>query len=385
MFEMYVESGGKKLRCGYTTGSCSAGAAKAATMILFNKVKTLDEINIISPKGINISMPINKIEKNEDFVECSILKFSGDDPDITKGLEIKAKVRKILKSEEADNISKEFNELEDIDIVVIKGGIGVGTVTKDGLFVSKGEPAINPVPRMIIRKEVMEVIPNGERVEVTISVPKGEEIAKKTFNPRLGIEGGISILGTSGIVYPMSEDALKASIKLEITQKALNNKRLILTFGNLGENYCKKLGYKEEEIIICSNFIGFALEECVSVNITSVIVVGHIGKMSKIAYGCFNTHSRVNGVRLEVLGLELALLGYDMELVKEVLKEKTCEGAVKLLGDGYYDLYKNIGTKIINKIREYVYNELDVDCVMYYGASEPNLLWSSEDERKKNK
>lgn len=385
MFEMYVESGGKKLRCGYTTGSCSAGAAKAATMILFNKVKTLDEINIISPKGINISMPINKIEKNEDFVECSILKFSGDDPDITKCLEIKAKVRKILKSEEADNISKEFNELEDIDIVVIKGGIGVGTVTKDGLFVSKGEPAINPVPRMIIRKEVMEVIPNGERVEVTISVPKGEEIAKKTFNPRLGIEGGISILGTSGIVYPMSEDALKASIKLEITQKALNNKRLILTFGNLGENYCKKLGYKEEEIIICSNFIGFALEECVSVNITSVIVVGHIGKMSKIAYGCFNTHSRVNGVRLEVLGLELALLGYDMELVKEVLKEKTCEGAVKLLGDGYYDLYKNIGTKIINKIREYVYNELEVDCVMYYGASEPNLLWSSEDERKQNK
>jgi len=393
MFEMYIETGGQRLRCGYTTGSCSAGAAKAATMILFNEVETLSEIEIASPKGINITMPIEAIVKFDDYVECTILKYSGDDPDSTRGIEIKAKVKKIGtidniqctdKSEyEAMNnsqykLDEDFNELEDADMVVLKGGIGVGTVTKDGLFVPKGDPAINPVPRKMIKEEVMKVLPNGERVEVTISVPQGIEIAKKTFNPRLGIEGGISILGTTGIVYPMSEESLKASIKLEITQKALNNERLILTFGNLGDNYSKELGYKEDEIVICSNFIGFALESCVSCKVKSIIIVGHIGKMSKIAYGCFNTHSRVTGVRLEVVGLELALLGYDISLVQKVLEEKTCEGAVKMLGLGYSKLYENIGKKIVAKINEYVYGELEVEAVMYYGASKPNLLWKSD-------
>ena len=387
MFEMYIEASGKRLRCGYTTGSCSAGAAKAATKILFNEVETLSEIEIASPKGINIAMPIEAIVKIEDYVECTILKYSGDDPDSTRGIEIKARVRKI-KNAQCTMYNSQlkqdcvFNELEDVDRVVIKGGIGVGTVTKDGLFVPKGQPAINPVPRKMIIEEVMKALPKGERVEVTISVPQGIEIAKKTFNPRLGIEGGISILGTTGIVYPMSEESLKASIKLEITQKALNNERLVLTFGNLGDNYCKEIGFKEEEIVICSNFIGFALETCVSCKIKSIAIVGHIGKMSKIAYGCFNTHSRVTGVRLEVIGLELALLGYDISLVEKVLREKTCEGAVKMLGDGYSKLYENIGKKIVSSIVGYVHGDLEVNAVMYYGASKPILLWKSEEEAK---
>ena len=376
MFEMYIETGGKKLRCGYTTGSCSAGAAKAATRSLFNEAETLSEIEITSPKGINITMPIEAIVKFDDYVECTILKYSGDDPDSTSGIEINAKVRKINNAN--CKLDEAFNELEYADMVLLKGGIGVGTVTKDGLFVPKGDPAINPVPRNMIKDEVKKVLPKGERVEVIISVPQGVEIAKKTFNPRLGIEGGISILGTTGIVYPMSEESLKASIKLEITQKALNNERLILTFGSLGNNYSKELGFKEDEIVICSNFIGFALESCILGKVKSIIIVGHIGKMSKIAYGCFNTHSRVNGVRLEVIGLELALLGYDISLVEKVLKEKTCEGAVKMLGVGYSKLYENIGKKIVSRISEYVYGELEVQAVMYYGASKPLLLWKSD-------
>lgn len=390
MFEMYVDVDGKRLRCGYTTGSCSAGAAKAATIILFNKEKNLNEIEIATPKGIDVTMPIESIEKFDDYVECTILKDGGDDPDNTHGIEIKAMVKrikpinnKIFQNEDLqkfDSVLVEDSRAEkedELERVVLKGGTGVGIVTKDGLFIPKGQAAINPVPRKMIKEEVLKVLPTGERVEVIISVPQGEKVAKKTFNPRLGIEGGISILGTTGIVYPMSEDALKASIKIEITQKAINNERLVLTFGNLGDNYCKELGFKEEEVVTCSNFIGFALETCVSCKVKSIIIVGHIGKMSKIAYGCFNTHSKVNGVRLEVIALELALLGYDMSLVKRVLEEKTCEGAVKMLGDGYDKLYENIGNKIVQKIKEYVYGELEVDAVMYYGASNPILLWKS--------
>lgn len=378
MFEMYIESGINKLRCGYTTGSCATGAAKSATMLLFDLIKCEEELNDIeidTPKGIKIEMPIDNIIVEKNFAKCTILKFSGDDKDITMGLEIQAKVEKISK-EEAFKLSKHLISNED-KTIILDGGIGVGKVTKDGLFVKKGEPAINPVPRQMIIKEIESILPQNKYVKVTISVPQGEEISKKTFNKRLGIEGGISILGTSGIVYPMSEDALKASIKLEINQKSLKCKNLILTFGNLGENYCKTLGYKDEEIIICSNFIGFALECCVSCKVKSIVIVGHIGKMSKIAYGCFNTHSRVCGVRLEVLALELALLGYNISLVNKVLSEKTCEGAVKLLGNGYEKLYKNIGEKILNSIRNYVYDELKVDGIMYYGASNPILLWSS--------
>ncbi|OVE68681.1 cobalamin biosynthesis protein CbiD [Clostridium diolis] len=390
MFEMYVDVDGKRLRCGYTTGSCSAGAAKAATIILFNKEKNLNEIEIATPKGIDVTMPIELIEKFDDYVECTILKDGGDDPDNTHGIEIKARVKKIkpidnkifqnedLQKFDSVLVEDSGAEKEDeLERVVLKGGTGVGIVTKDGLFIPKGQAAINPVPRKMIKEEVLKVLPHGERVEVIISVPQGEKVAKKTFNPRLGIEGGISILGTTGIVYPMSEDALKASIKIEITQKAINNERLVLTFGNLGDNYCKELGFKEEEMVTCSNFIGFALETCVSCKVKSIIIVGHIGKMSKIAYGCFNTHSKVNGVRLEVIALELALLGYDMSLVKRVLEEKTCEGAVKMLGDGYDKLYENIGNKIVQKIKEHVYGGLEVDAVMYYGASNPILLWKS--------
>lgn len=379
MFEMYVEANGKKLKCGYTTGACSAGAAKAAAMILFNKVEELNEIEIASPKGINIEMPIEAIEIGKDYVECTILKNGGDDPDNTHGTPIKAKVRRSCDSQDKI-INEEFETncagAKD-ERVLLKGGIGVGIVTKDGLFVPKGEPAINPGPRKMIKDEVMKVLPEGEKVEVIISVPEGVEIAKKTFNQRLGIEGGISILGTTGIVHPMSEESLKASIQLEINQKALNNEKIVLTFGNLGDNYCRELGYREEEIVICSNYIGFALETCVSSKVKAVAIVGHIGKMSKIAYGCFNTHSKINGVRLEVIALELALLGYDLSLVQRILEEKTCEGAVKFLGAGYDKLYENIGTKIIEKSTEYVREELKIDAVMYYGAVNPVLLWKS--------
>ena len=316
--ELYMEKDGKRLRLGYTTGSCAAAAAKAgAWMLLTGKRK--ETITLDTPKGIRLTLAVREITMTKNAVSCAIEKDAGDDPDVTKGTLIFATVAR-----------------KDTPGVEIDGGTGIGRVTKRGLDQPVGNAAINSVPRNMIREnveEVMRLMDYSGGLSIIISAPEGEALAKKTFNPRLGILGGISILGTTGIVEPMSEKALVETIRVELRQRRVSGKEsALLTPGNYGSDFItRELGLNMNIAVQVSNFIGDGLDICRELGFRGVLLVGHIGKLVKIAGGMLNTHSRYGDCRMEFLGAYAAAAGTSAQAVREILECVTCDDAVRLL------------------------------------------------------
>lgn len=361
IMEEFVTVGGKKLRKGYTTGTCAAAASKAAVSMLVSG-KIIQEIDIDTPAGIKLKLPVSDAHLDYKFAECSIVKDGGDDPDITSGLKVFSRVELIEDNEDNQ--------------VIVKAGEGIGRVTLPGLKVEVGKPAINPAPMKMIHNSVREVLPHDKGVIVTLSVPGGQEIAKKTYNPKLGIVGGISIIGTKGIVEPMSEEAWKEALALELN--VLRNKgykTCVFVFGNYGEEFAiSKLGIEKERIIKISNFVGFMLDKAVEYGIRNILFVGHIGKLIKVAAGIFHTHSRVADARMEILTAYGALEGASIEVVRKIYSCKTTGEAISIIeSNGLNRIYERISCNVSKRCIEYTYGKINVGTVLF--NEDNNLLF----------
>ena len=313
----YAIRDGKKLYYGYTTGTCAAAAARAAALMLATG-QTVPYVDILTPKGIALNLEVLEPSLSGDSARCAIRKYSGDDPDVTDGILVYADVT-----------------LQSAPGVTVDGGEGVGRVTKPGLKQAVGEAAINPVPLRMIREEAERVAEDYgiKGLKVIISIPAGVELAKRTFNPRLGIVGGISVLGTSGIVEPMSEAALVESIGLELRQKyALGCRRILIAPGNYGADFIRSLAHVEEtELVKCSNFIGQTIDMAVSAGYEEMLFISHIGKAIKLAGGIMNTHSREADARAELMAACALRAGADAQTARRLLECLTTDEMLDVL------------------------------------------------------
>ena len=321
-FEHYVRSGQKLLRCGYTTGTCAALAAAGAARLLLTGT-TPETVALRTPKGIVVEVAPLFCRKTADGAECAIEKDGGDDVDVTTGLPVIAQVAL----------------LPDASGVVISGGEGVGRVTKPGLDQPVGEAAINHIPREMITEALHREAENAAYqggFSVTISIEGGEEVAKRTFNPHIGVEGGLSVLGTSGIVEPMSQQAILDTIQLEMNQASLRAgtpRRLILAPGNYGLDYLHETypKFAAVPVVKTSNFIGDTLDMAASAKFEEVLLVGHVGKLVKLAGGIMNTHSHTADCRTELFCTHAALCGASREVCTALMDAATTDACLDIL------------------------------------------------------
>ena len=334
-----VDEKNRKLRYGYTTGSCAAAAAQAATRMLLTGEK-VEEVALQTPKGILLHLLIEDISREEGKVRCAVQKDGGDDPDVTTGIYVYANV-----------------SYSDTPQITLDGGIGVGRVTKPGLWQAVGEAAINKVPRQMILENVEQVCKEYHYtggLNVVIEIPAGVELAKKTFNPRLGIVGGISILGTSGIVEPMSEAALVQSINVEMKQHfSQGEEYLLVTPGNYGADYLREhMDLPYEKNIKCSNYVGETIDMAIDMGVKGILFIAHIGKFVKVAAGIMNTHSHSADARMEVLASNAIRAGASLECAKEILNASTTDEAIDILEK--YQILQKTMKEILDRIQFYL-------------------------------
>lgn len=361
----------KKLRSGFTTGTCAAAAAKAAARMLISG-ETETGAAILTPAGKRADFTVRDIliKRGADGSPvsacCAVVKDAGDDPDVTNGALVFACVSHIR---DVPPDRPVYDCFQGEAAIYITGGTGVGLVTKAGLSCPKGYYAINPAPRRMIAAAVSEGLPPGwaGKLLVEISIPAGIELASKTFNPKLGVVGGISILGTTGIVNPMSEQALVETIRLDIRVRAAQGRTVLaLAPGNYGEAFVKeRLGISMNAFVKCSNFVGDAVRMMREEGIKSILFAGHLGKLIKVAGGVLNTHSRYGDRRMEILSDCALKAGVSKSLAGKLLDGNTTEEAALLLREwGVLDEVMEIAARRVKKTLEDE-SSLQVETVLF--------------------
>lgn len=338
---------GKTYRCGYTTGSCAAAAAKAATAMLL-RAEWEEQVTIQTPAGIALTLDVLGMECTREYTSCCVIKDAGDDPDVTHGIRVYARASRNTENR-----------------IIVRGGVGVGVVTKRGLQVSVGEAAINPGPMKMILSEVSEICGEDCGITIEISVPEGVEIAKKTFNEKLGIIGGISILGTSGIVSPMSDEAFKEALALELSMlREAGKESVIFSPGNYGENFIAQFAEVDSDAIVkTSNFIGYMLHQAVFYQMKRVVLVGHIGKLIKVAGGIFNTHSSVADGRREIMAAHYFQHTNDAAGFAHIMQSNTTEEAIEAVCDDSF--FRYLCREIQSRCVDHVKGKLEVEVILF--------------------
>ena len=338
------------LRYGITTGASAAAASKAALLALVSE--PVERVIIPTPIGIRIEVPVKSSRKiSEDTAEAVVVKDAGEDIDATNKMEITATIK-----------------LTDNGEVVIKSGKGIGKVTKPGLQVPIGEGAINPVPRSMITAAVKEVLPKGKGVEVTISAPEGETIAKKTLNPKLGIIGGVSILGTTGVVKPLSLEACRRSLVPQIdVALAHGYKCIVFVPGNIGEKIARQqFSVPEDAIVQTGDFMGYMLDKAVEKGVKEIILLGHSGKLVKLAANIFNTHHKVADARNEVIASYAGAVGADTKTINALLQSNTSDQATETLRDVNLleATYTKIAERVSQRVSDRVENKIKISIII---------------------
>lgn len=361
----YAYVNGKKLRKGFTTGTCATAATAAAISMILNQ-DIEEKVTVSTANGVEVTMEIKDPSFGELTASAAVEKDGGDDADATHGLLIYSTV----------------TLLPDSNNIEIDGGEGVGRVTQKGLKCDVGMAAINPTPRAMIEKTARQLLGPNCGAKIIISVPGGEETAKLTYNSRLGIVGGISILGTTGIVNPMSEESWKASITIELTMLYNQGYRsVVLAPGNYGEDFATNvLGIPPHRIVNMSNFVGHVLKEVQRIGFTRVLMVGHMGKFVKVAGGIFSTHSKDSDARMEIIMANLALLGAPVELLEKVDQCITTDAAGTLIEEYHYEeVYQVLVDKMKFRSERLLRNrkpEVSIDVVTF--GAEAGYLASTQ-------